>query len=91
MLNRIANRHTECKQQHLSSSIKCCTKYDITDWPSIFKSTKNEDELRDDIDRDTAKRPDDVDNEESDGLGVWESEELFEGGDGDEKGGTEYD
>ena len=89
MLNRIANRHTECKQQHLSSSIKCCTKDDITDWPSIFKSTKTEDELWDDIDRDTDERPD-IDNKESDGFGVWGTEELFEGGDGDEKGGTEY-
>jgi hypothetical protein len=73
----------------LTSSIECCTEDDITYWPSVFESTEDENELRDDVDGDTDERPEDVDYEESDGFGVGESEELFEGGYGDKKGGTE--
>ena len=89
MFDCITDCHTECKQQDLAPSIKCCTKDDVTYWPSVFKSSEDENELGDDVDGDTDDRPDDVDNKESDGFGVWESEELFEGGNGDEKGGTE--
>ena len=89
MFNRITDRHTKRKQQDLTSSIKCCTKDDITYWPSVFKSTEDENELRNDVDGDTDERPEDVDYEESDRFGVWESEELFEGGYGDKEGGTE--
>ena len=91
MFNRITDRHTKREQQDLTSSIKCCTKDDITYWPSVFKSTEDENELRDDVDGDTDERPEDVDYEESDGFGVWESEELFEGGNSDEEGGAEYE
>lgn len=89
MLNRITDCHTKRKQQDLTSSIKCCTKDDITYWPSVFKSTEDENELRDDVDGYTDERPEDVDYEESDGFGIWESEQLFECGDGDKKGSTE--
>jgi len=91
VFNRITNRHTKRKQQHLTSCIKRCSKNDITYWPSVFKGTEDEDKLGDDVDGDTDERPDDVDYEESDGFGVWESEELFECGYGDEKGDAEYD
>ena len=70
MLNCIANCHTERKQQDLTSSIKCCTEDDITDWPSVFKSTEDQDKLGDDVYRDADERPDDVDYEESNGFGV---------------------
>jgi hypothetical protein len=90
MFNRIANRHTKREQQDLTSSIKCCTKDDITYWPSVFKCTEDEDELGDDVDGDTDERPDDVDYEERNGFGVRESKKLFEGGYGDEKGDAEY-
>ena len=89
MFNRITDRHTKRKQQDLTSSIKCCTKDDVTYWPSVFKSTEDENELRDDINGDADERPEDIDYEESDGFGVWESEELFEGGYGNKKWGTE--
>lgn len=91
MFNCITDRHAECEQQDLASSIKYCTKDDIAYWPSVFKCTEDEDKLRDDVDRNTDNRPDDIDYEESDGFGVWESEELFEGGYGNEKGDTKYD
>ena len=70
MFDRITDRHTKRKQQDLTSSIKCCTKDDITYWPSVFKSTEDENELGDDVDGDTDERPDDVDYEKSDGFGV---------------------
>ena len=70
MFNRITDRHTKRKQQDLTSSIKCCTKDDITYWPSVFKSTEDENELRNDVDGDTDERPEDVDYEESDRFGV---------------------
>jgi hypothetical protein len=70
VFNRIADRHAKRKQQNLPSSIKCCTKDDVTYWPSVFKSTEDENELRDDVDGDTDEWPDDVDYEESDGFGV---------------------
>ena len=70
MFDRITDRHTKRKQQDLASSIKCCTKDDITYWPSVFKSTEDENELGDDVDGDTDERPDDVDYEKSDGFGV---------------------
>ena len=89
MFNRITDRHTKRKQEDLTSSIKCCTEDDVTYWPSVFKSTEDENELRDDVDGDTDERPEDVDYEESDGFGIWESEELFEGGYSDKNGGTE--
>jgi len=54
----------------LTSSIKCCAKDDITYWPSVFKSTEDKNELRDDVNGDTDERPEDVDYEESDGFGV---------------------
>ena len=89
MFNRITDCHTKRKQQDLTTSIKCCTEDDVTYWPSVFKSTEDEDELRDDVDGDADNRPDDVDYKESDGFGVWEPEKLFEGGYGDKKGGSE--
>ena len=91
MFNCIANRRTEREQQHLTSSIKCCTKDDVTYGPSVFKCTEDKDELGDDIDGDTDERPNNIDYEQSHRFGVWESEELFEGSDGDEEGDTEYD
>jgi len=69
MLNRIADRHTKCKQQDLTSSIKCCAKDNITNWPSVFQCTEDKDKLGDDVDRDADKRPENVDYEERDGLG----------------------
>ena len=91
MFNRITNRHTKRKQQHLTSSKKRCAKDDIAYWPSVFKRAEDEDELRDNVDGDTDERPDDVDYEESDRFGVWETKELLEGGYGDEKGDAKYD
>jgi hypothetical protein len=70
MLDRIANCHAERKQQDLASSVKCCTKDDITDWPSVLQSTEDEDELGDDVYGDADERPEDVDYEKSDGFGV---------------------
>jgi hypothetical protein len=70
VFDRITDRHTKRKQQDLTTSIKCCTKDDITYWPSVFKSTEDENELRDDVDGDADERPEDVDYEESDGFGV---------------------
>lgn len=91
MFDRVTNCHTERKQQHLTSSIKRCTKDDITYWPSIFECAEDEDELGDDVDGDTNQRPDYVDYEESDGFGVWESEKLLECGYGDEEWDTKYE
>ena len=91
MFNCITNCYTKCKQQHLASSKKHCTKDDIAYWPSVFKHVEDKDELRDNVDGDTDKKPDDVDYEESDGFGVWEIRELFEDGYGNKKGDTKYD
>lgn len=69
MLNGIANRHTECEQQDLTSSIKYGAKDNITNWPSVFQCTEDKDKLGDDVDGDADKRPENVDYEERDGLG----------------------
>jgi hypothetical protein len=68
VFDRSTDRHAECKQQDLAPRIKCCTKDNITYWPSVFKSLEDENELRGGVDGDTHNRLHDVDNKESNGL-----------------------
>jgi len=81
----IANRYAESEEQDLSTGVESSTEDDVTDGPPVLEGAEDQDELRDDVDRDTDERPDDVDDEERDWFGIVEPKELLEGGDGDEE------
>ena len=89
MLNGIADGHAECKQEHLTSGKESGSKDDITDRPSVFECTENEDELGDNVYRNADEWPEDVYDVKCNGGGVGEAKELLEGGNGDEEGCTE--
>ncbi len=89
VLNGITDGHAECKQENLTSGIESGSKNDITDRPSVFECTENEDELGDNVYRDTYKWPKDVDDVKCNGGLVGEAKELLKGGNGDEEGTTE--
>jgi hypothetical protein len=50
MLDGVADRNAESKQDYLTDSEKRRAEQNIANWPAIFKSAKHEDELRYDID-----------------------------------------
>lgn len=85
MLDRITYRHAKRKQQHHAARIKHRAKDDIADGPPVLERAEDEDELRDDVDGNADKWPEEVDDEQADGFGEAESELLLEGCDGDEE------
>lgn len=62
MLDSITDRDAEREQKDLGNSEESSAEDNVTDGPSIIKRAEHEDELRDNIDDGTDKRPEDVDN-----------------------------
>jgi len=91
MLDRITDRRAKREEQHLATPEERCAEYDVANGPPVVKGAEDEDELGYDVDGYADERPEEVDDEESDGFGVVEAEFLFEGGDGDEEGDGEYE
>lgn len=85
MLNGIAYRRAEGKQEDLCNREESRPKDDITDRPSIFQRTEHQYQLRDDVDDCANQGPDDVDDPKSKRLGILESRKALERRDGDEK------
>lgn len=90
MLDRITDRDAEREQKNLGNSEESSAEDNVTDGPSILKRAEHEDELRDNIDDGADKRPEDVNNPEPDGLGIFEPGELLEGSNGNEEGDSPY-
>ena len=91
VFDRVADRDAESEQDYLSDGEEGGPEYDISDGPTVFKSSEHENELRDDVDHGADQGPQDVDNPESDGLGEAKSDKFLEGGDGEEEADAEDD
>jgi hypothetical protein len=78
------------KQQrtYLSDREECCTENNVTNWPSVLECSEHEDQLRDDVNERADEGPENVDNPKTDGVVVFETSELLEGGDRDEESDT---
>jgi hypothetical protein len=60
----------------------------IANGPSVFQRTKDQDQLRDDVDDCANQRPENVDDPESQRVGVFETRKALEGRNGNKKRGT---
>lgn len=91
MLDSIADRHTECKQNDLGDGEEGGSEDDIANGPSVLKGAENKDKLWDDIDDGANEWPENVDDPECKGFGVIESSKSFEGGNGNKEAYAEDD
>jgi hypothetical protein len=72
MLDGVTYRRAKSEQEYLCNCEKGGPKDDIADGPSIFQGTKDQDQLRDDVDDDASQRPKKVDDPKCEGLGITE-------------------
>ena len=91
MLDRVANGDRERKEDDLRDGEERGAKHNVADRPAILERAEDEDELGDDINDGINKRPEDVDDPESERLRVVESGDLLERRNGDEERNSEYD
>lgn len=90
MLDSIANGDTESEQDDLRDGKECGAENDVSNRPSVLKCAEDENQLRDDVDDCADKRPQDINYPQSDRFCVFETSEVLESCDGDEKTYTEH-
>lgn len=84
MLDGVADRDTEGKQEDLATSEEDGAEDDVADGPAVLEGTEDEYELGNDVHGDADDGPQEVDHEERHRLREGESELGFECADGDE-------
>jgi hypothetical protein len=62
VLDGIAYLRAEGEQEDLGDREEHCPKNDIANGPSVFQRTKDQDQLRDDVDDCASQRPENVDD-----------------------------
>ena len=62
MFDGVTDRYAESEQDNLSDSKERGAEYDISDGPTVFKSSEYEDKLRDDVNHSADQRPQNVDD-----------------------------
>lgn len=86
----VADRYAESEQDDLSNGEERGSEHDISDGPAVLEGSEDEDKLRNDINHCADQWPQDVEDPQGDWLRIAEPDVLLEGGDGEEKAGTEY-
>lgn len=91
MFDGVADRDTECEKEDLRDDKERSPEDNITDGPTVLERAEDEYELRNNVYGCTDKRPEDVDDPETDGFGILEAGELFECGDGNKERNAKED
>lgn len=84
----VADGDAEREQDHLSDGEKRGSEHDISNRPTVFKRSEDEDKLGNDVNDGADQRPQDVDDPQGDGVRVAEYGILLEGGDSEEERDT---
>ena len=88
MVDVVADRDGEAKEDDLGDDVERGAEDDVANRPAVFKRAEDEKELGKDVDCGTNEWPEDVNDPKSNWARVFETGELLEGGNRNEKTNT---